>query len=334
MEPVSVGGRRAGLLGLVAGGLGACGLIDGTDCRYFADCAPHVPRGQLCGLAHQADTGEAHLGSSCATAGGAWTDPAWRSAATGVVAARPGPGPCPDRAHAMSIDDHEASGRHVAACGEEGSGAAVPRRLDDVAEGTVCGLGVVGGTGTACEGVAPHEALACPPGYQLQWVPDVYIDAVDATCASTGSTLASAFEVVAFCARMAGGPHQVQELAPGAICGLHAATHVDSLLPYGTHSGPPDLAAELDRLFGADVCPDHPLRRHHETLRAAAAAPPRCLGVSVLDGCPAGLARHCTWDQVAVEALYFDNILPDAWCWCAAPEAGQGQRSPSHRAPP
>jgi len=313
----------------------ACAPLDPTDCRTFSDCTRFVPNGQLCGLAHQGDNSDEHTGSSCRTESSPWTDPARHAPATGTISARAAGEACPATTDAVTLGDHEATGLAFSTCALQGNANVVPRRAEDVPDGVVCGIGRALGTGQACEGVAPHIDLACPPGFSLRWVPDYFLDAVDQTCTSTtdGTWRRNAWiDLVLFCARDAHAtPTAPPPLTPGALCGLHARNHPVDVFGSTLPDTPTDSLDLLDTLFG--WCSDHPLIEHADLLTDIASTPATCLGQPVADGCPEGLTMQCTWDQFSVSPELGPNILEESWCWCAVPEGSQGSFAPEERTP-
>lgn len=299
----------------------ACTPLDPTDCRAFSDCSPSIPQGAACGFSHQGVDGGQQTGSSCGDSDG-WYDPATTALASGLASARDAPRPCPDGFSQHFTPEHEGGPMDWAHCAAHGT-PQVPARPLDLPQGAVCGLAAEEGFGL-CEGYYPATDLACPEGWALRWVPDIFFDArADEACTSypAGESKGAPIkqiELVFFCQNEAGctgedcleGVHDV-----GFLCGLHAP-------PFWGKS-----AAEQWEVL-TQLCPEHPLMAHDAEIQAAAERPATCLGVPVEQGCPDGLVRSCTWDRTAGCPEYDDNVIPEALCWCAAPAAVQGTAPP------
>jgi hypothetical protein len=308
-----------------------CGALDPTDCRYFSDCELYQPVGLLCGLSHNSPEGSEHVGSGCLGEEELWADPALLYYSSSTVSAGEAPYACPPGHSPRLLGDHEASDDRWVGCASDGNDDRIAPRLGDLPSGAACGLGNHPGERIACGDSSPNTDFTCPEGWSLRWLPDYFWDSVDETCASSeDGTPSLALGFVFFCELTEGclGEECLDGLlAQGTVCGLHAWGH-----PYDTNydDEPRDLEEALGDLFH-DTCPEHPLREIESLLRAAATEEPRCLGKPVSEGCPDGLERACTWDQTAVTNSVVQNIHGEAWCWCAVPDAIQGEAAPEER---
>lgn len=301
--------------------LGACAPLDGSDCRSFSDCERYLPSGLNCGLAHESFLGSQQTGSSCGGEG-RWHDPAARSVASGATSARKEARPCPSGYSRGVVPDHDGGDYDLASCTAVGT-PELPPRPEDLPEGAVCGLDTDSGY-ALCADLVPAQDMACPPGWSLRWVPDIYWDTpADDTCIShqdndSNKDIAKQVDLLLFCDNDAGctGPDCLTApVYPGLICGLHAEPYVGQ-----------DPLAQWHTLI--KICPEHPLLEHAEAIEAAAARPATCLGQPVSEGCPEGMVRSCTWDRTASCPLRGPNVHQEALCWCALPSAVQGEQPP------
>lgn len=309
--------------------LAGCDALDKEDCMFFGgNCQPWVPQGLLCGASH---AGFDHMGTYCKED----YDPGLHTPTLGVESAGRTDANCPDGYYEIELPDHSSGQLGLHTCVAIGNTANSSGEVRDLPVGVICGLtAVVGSAQVTCEGYNAAKG-ECPPGFRWRWVPDRYIDYVDASCNPTsndedtgeseniGTPSLSGANIWAFCepelpaSGQAGGcttgdcpPHvQDSSYSLGLICGFHSRNSA------GSYQDPQVM---LDWLTG---CMEDPTFNRYEgyidiieLTQATVAQEPLCLGESVVDGtCPAGWTMMCAYDDWGeAEGQSGDP----KWCWC------------------
>jgi hypothetical protein len=324
--------------------------LDPDDVRLSPGAPPYQPAGLLCGLAYRGGGG-LNLGGSCGD-----FDPALKIIDTSLVLVaedRRLDRPCPAEGDPFAFGDRD-SYNHP----EEGLGdfATCTRResnllessgeLRDLPEGAVCGLSIptsldTHGTGRACEGLEPARDLRCPEGYRLRWVPDSFLDHVDAeTCLPDGSTEGAGSlgaDAIFFCEVEAdrgctGSSCLEPSRYTGLICGLHPRSSWSVGLSEEAWADPGSstydaglYALLLESWFEPCSEQDEALALLLELMQAGVPDPPTCMGVDLTEGqCPEGWELDCVpgWSGVAAdpEQTPLNNT---ALCWCTPAGARQ-----------
>lgn len=277
---MSAPARRAALALLLSG----CGapLFDPDDCRVRGgdDCAPYLPEGLNCGLAH------AGFPDSPVTACDGH-NPGSRAGADVDES-------CPPGFRRARVPDHEASSV-MRTCVAEGNAATSSGALQEVIAGAVCGWGSTqqGDGYEPCMGIFPQQGR-CPAGFTLKASLDGYADD-----GLRGAHLLAwcELDVEPGCLGAACPPP-----VPGALCGLHAGstwtTWSPEALPYIPADEPdPALLAALEA-------------------QGAEASVGRCQGQVVAEeGCPEGFEYGCMNDKAGSSDIGF--TVETGHCYCS-----------------
>lgn len=326
--------------------------VDPEDAQFFADGAPYVPQGLLCGLAYSGGYGQ-HMGGSCR---GEY-DPALGYEMTGsyfVAEGRLDATPCPDGFGVVGFSDRDSPDSQYfgpafwSTCVGDGNALSSSASPRDLPAGAVCGLGAARSLdddhwAISCEGVDPSTGR-CPDGYDLRWIPDAFYDGTDLggsveppTCLPDGSpAIDSGAVAIFFCAVSDDvgcttadcySPTQYE----GVLCGLHARGswpkhYLDRTERDWEHPEWIDYDSGLYDHFYHDwfepcSASDSALAELKDLL-AEPVQPPTCMGKDISDGeCPAPLELVCSpgWHGTASP----ENVHYTAMCWCSSPGARQ-----------